>query len=139
MLFSINLYLQIYIQDTVTGEVYGDGDDIEVTEGDSLGLTCVSVGGRPAPDLVWRLASSNVAQGTETRMELASGDWVVTRGLEASVSAAWHEASLSCEAEPRSVVCGSNGNVYSNICEMRRDTCGERVVVADLDHCQTTK
>ena len=99
MLFSINLFLQIYIQDTVTGEVYGDGDDIEVTEGDSLGLTCVSVGGRPAPELVWRLASSNVAQGTETRMERASGDWVVTRGLEARVSAAWHEVSIRCEAE----------------------------------------
>ena len=49
------------------------------------------------------------------------------------------ECPQSCEAEPRSVVCGSNGNVYSNMCEMQRDTCGERVVVADLDHCQTTK
>ena len=36
-------------------------------------------------------------------MELASGDWVVSRGLEARVSAAWHEASLSCEAEHRAM------------------------------------
>ena len=31
------------------------------------------------------------------------------------------------------------GNVYSNTCEMRRETCGENVVRADLRHCQTTK
>ena len=94
--------LKIYVQDPVTGEVYSDRDVLEVTEGDSLGLTCVSVGGRPAPDLAWR-TGSDVVQGTQTMMELASGDWVVTRGLEASVSAAWHEASLSCEAEHRAM------------------------------------
>ena len=99
----------------MTGEVYGDGDDIEVTEGDSLGLTCVSVGGRPAPDLVWRLASSNVAQGTETRMELASGDWVVTRGLEARVSAAWHEVSIRCEAEHRAIARPLVASVILNV------------------------
>ena len=49
------------------------------------------------------------------------------------------ECPQSCEDETQSVVCASNGNVYSNICEMRQNTCGERVVVADLDHCQTTK
>ena len=45
----------------------------------------------------------------------------------------------SCKNEATSVVCASNGNVYSNICEMEKDTCGQKVVVADLEHCQTTK
>jgi len=45
----------------------------------------------------------------------------------------------NCESEAKSVVCASNGNVYSNICEMKKDTCGQKVVVADLDHCQNTK
>ena len=94
--------LKIYVQDPVTGEVYSDRDVLEVTEGDSLGLTCVSVGGRPAPDLAWR-TGSDVVQGTQTMMELASGDWVVTRGLEVGVTAAWHGTSLRCEAEHRAM------------------------------------
>ena len=36
-------------------------------------------------------------------MELGTGDWVVTRRMEARVGAAWHEASLSCEAEHRAM------------------------------------
>ena len=98
------LIFQVYVQDTVTGEVYSDGDVIEVTEGDSLGLTCVSVGGRPAPVLTWRMTASDVREGAETRVELASGDWVVSSRLEAGkVSALLHGASLSCEAENRAL------------------------------------
>lgn len=36
-------------------------------------------------------------------------------------------------------VCGSDGNVYANTCEMKKTTCGQNVVVADNRHCKTTK
>ena len=45
----------------------------------------------------------------------------------------------TCDTEAKSMVCASNGNVYSNICQMKKDTCGQKVVVADLDHCQNTQ
>ena len=49
------------------------------------------------------------------------------------------ECPRSCEGEAAAVVCGSDGNVYGSLCELRRATCGQRVVAADLGHCQTTK
>ena len=45
----------------------------------------------------------------------------------------------NCSDQPASTVCASNGNAYRNLCEMERQTCGQRVVVADLEHCQTTR
>jgi len=46
----------------------------------------------------------------------------------------------SCDDEPETdPVCASNGNVYKSVCHMKKETCGEKVVVADLNHCQTTK
>ena len=44
-----------------------------------------------------------------------------------------------CKDQPESIVCASNGNVYSSVCQMKKETCGERVVVADLEKCQTTR
>ena len=46
----------------------------------------------------------------------------------------------SCDDEAETdPVCASNGNVYKSVCHMKKETCGEKVVVADLNHCQTTK
>lgn len=44
-----------------------------------------------------------------------------------------------CSGEKESIVCGSDGNVYPNICTMKKRTCGERVVVAEMDNCQATR
>ena len=44
-----------------------------------------------------------------------------------------------CKDQPESIVCASNGNVYSSVCQMKKETCGERVEVADLEKCQTTR
>jgi hypothetical protein len=44
----------------------------------------------------------------------------------------------SCPGED-SPACGSDGNVYRNWCEMKRLTCGQRVVEVPLHHCRTTE
>lgn len=45
----------------------------------------------------------------------------------------------SCDGEKESIVCASNGNVYRNMCQMKRDTCGEKVVVAHREDCENTR
>ncbi|CAL4058727.1 unnamed protein product, partial [Meganyctiphanes norvegica] len=36
-------------------------------------------------------------------------------------------------------VCGSDGNVYSSVCQMKKRTCGQKVVPVALHHCEGTK
>lgn len=36
-------------------------------------------------------------------------------------------------------VCGSDGNAYQSYCEMKRRTCGQKVVPVALHHCEATK
>jgi len=46
-----------------------------------------------------------------------------------------------CEktSDDETVVCGSDGNVYPNICTMKQKTCGQRIVESSFDNCQTTR
>lgn len=48
----------------------------------------------------------------------------------------------NCDSEnegDEAVVCGSDGNVYRSMCELRMRTCGQRVVRAPYSHCEGTK
>ena len=36
-------------------------------------------------------------------------------------------------------VCGSDGNVYRSLCEMKRRTCGQHVKSVALHHCAATE
>ncbi|CAH0386305.1 unnamed protein product [Bemisia tabaci] len=44
----------------------------------------------------------------------------------------------SCDHEETHPVCGSDGNVYRNECELKKSTCGQKVVEVPLHHCPTT-
>ncbi|XP_054274244.1 serine protease inhibitor dipetalogastin [Macrosteles quadrilineatus] len=43
-----------------------------------------------------------------------------------------------CDADEVSPTCGSDGNVYRSYCELKKATCGQRVVAVPLHHCATT-
>jgi len=52
-----------------------------------------------------------------------------------------NQCSQECPQEPdtKPPVCGSDGNVYRSLCEMRRRTCGQHVIAVGLHHCAATK
>lgn len=45
------------------------------------------------------------------------------------------DCSVQSYEEP---VCGSNGNVYRSMCQMKKETCGELVIPVAPHHCKTT-
>ena len=89
---------QLYIQDSGTGLVLGDGEEITVKQGDYLALTCVAEGGRPAPALSWQSDLQQVQAGQlgQTSVELVTGDWVATAPLQVRLEGDWTGQEVSC-------------------------------------------
>ncbi|XP_021926798.1 serine protease inhibitor dipetalogastin isoform X1 [Zootermopsis nevadensis] len=44
----------------------------------------------------------------------------------------------SCPEDEDAPVCGSDGNAYRSLCEMKKETCGQKVVAVPSQHCRTT-
>lgn len=44
-----------------------------------------------------------------------------------------------CSDGEGEVVCGSDGNTYQSVCHLNKETCGQRVQVAHMEACQTTR
>ncbi|XP_046386855.1 agrin [Ischnura elegans] len=55
--------------------------------------------------------------------------------LVEDISSCPSDCSIDDEGEP---VCGSNGNVYRSLCDMKKQTCGQRVIEVPRHHCPTT-
>lgn len=49
-----------------------------------------------------------------------------------------NKCPTECRQDVDSPVCGSDGNVYRSVCELRRQTCGQYVVGVAAHHCRTT-
>ena len=88
---------ELYIQDGATGLVLSPNEEITVKQGDYLHLTCVAMGGRPAPALSWQSDRQLVqAEASQTNVLLLSGDWVASRQLTAQVEAGWSGEEVAC-------------------------------------------
>ncbi|XP_014294342.1 serine protease inhibitor dipetalogastin [Halyomorpha halys] len=48
------------------------------------------------------------------------------------------ECPSDCDEEETLPACGSDGNVYRSLCDLKKATCGQRVVPVALHHCPTT-
>ncbi|KAI4467599.1 follistatin-related [Holotrichia oblita] len=49
-----------------------------------------------------------------------------------------HTCPKKCNSDAEEPACGSDGNVYRSLCDMKRETCGQLVVPVPLHHCRTT-
>jgi len=49
------------------------------------------------------------------------------------------ECPKNCDNIENNIVCGSDGNSYKSICEMKKKTCGQNVVEAPFSHCKATQ
>lgn len=45
----------------------------------------------------------------------------------------------NCDKAENKIVCGSDGNAYRSLCELKRRTCGQKVVEAPYSHCKATQ
>ena len=93
---------QLYIQHGAA-VFRGEAEDnvIRVQEGASLHLTCVSVGGRPAPVLSWRGPHSWQLQqltSDQTSLQLTGSGWVTSREVLGAAARALHRATVTCAA-----------------------------------------
>ena len=76
---------QLYIQESRTGRVFSEGEELTITQGETLQLTCVALGGRPAPSLSWQSALQSSVLHSQTSVLLRAGDTVASLQLEAVV------------------------------------------------------
>ena len=116
---------QVYLQHTVSGKIFSPDQLVVLQEDEIIDLTCVSVGGNPSSDLSWQSdikvisdsssASTNGRQvfnaadqsqtrSEEVRVRLDSGEWVTSSRFLSQVSRPWHQTSITCEVQHRSLV-----------------------------------
>ena len=85
----------LYIQHSNTGLVFTEDQEITLTQGEELQLTCVALGGRPAPVLSWQSDLVPSVLHSQTSVLLTTGDTVASLQLEAVVEEEG-EMEVSC-------------------------------------------
>ena len=106
---------QVYIQNTDTGEIFTPGQKITVVEDEDLDLTCVAIGGHPAPALIWQSPLESLSQVSQVNVKLESGNWVASVQNLARVSIAGHNAFISCQAIHPSLSKSMESNIKLNV------------------------
>jgi len=108
-------------------------------------LNCSTTTPTTSADADYVCGSDGRTYNSTCHLQLAS----CTRGTElahvgkclppTSNSSSSSKCPESCPPEATSPLCGSDGNVYRSMCEMKRRTCGQHVMAVGLHHCAATK